>query len=484
MLHDVSVNIASGMRYPHVTPFHPSEEYPEWGEELPIAHEANPVYGLVRDCIKNLGLDAEHQETAEWNPFGEFITPGDRVLIKPNLVLHFNGSGADVRAVTTHGSVIRPVLDYVIRALKGKGQIIVGDAPQANGHFDAIVSQNGLREVVAWYQAQGMPIELLDFRKNFYPDGTRDGVREELPGDPNGYVLVDLGKRSFLEAENHLERLYGSDFDRSFIVERHRQGHQYLLSGSVLQADVIICMPKLKTHRKTGVTINCKNMVGANGDKNYLAHYRVGNARQGGDEYPPDLSIFANVCYRWDRIARDHILVRNTMGSRYLYKMLNKPFSLLQKIYQWTAGGELLQGHGDWYGNDTTWRMCLDLNQIVLFADQDGILHDTPQRKYFSVVDGIVAGEADGPLSPTPKAAGYVACGMGGPFAVDYVAIYQMGFDPERLKVNREAQRFPLFSFHPSKLDVICMQEGNFLDYREVNLLFKPQRNWAGHVER
>ncbi len=147
-------------------------------------------------------------------------------------------------------------------------------------------------------------------------------------------------------------------------------------------------------------------------------------------------------------------------------------------------GKDLLLGHGDWHGNDTTWRMCLDLNQIVLFADRNGSLHDVPQRKYFSVVDGIVAGEADGPLSPTPKAAGYVACGMGGPFAVDYVSIYQMGFDPERLKVNREAQRFPLFSFHPSKLDVICMQEGNFLDYREVNLLFKPQRNWAGHIER
>ena len=181
MLQDVSVNIEKGVAYPKIAPFHPSEVYPEWQKGKSLSHEANHVYGLVRTCIKNLGLDAEHADTAEWNPFGNFISPGDKVLIKPNLVLHFNGSGADVRAVTTHGSVIRPVLDYVVLALKGKGHIIVGDAPQANGHFDEIVSQNGLREVVSWYQKQGVSISLVDFRKNCYPDGTRDGVREDLP---------------------------------------------------------------------------------------------------------------------------------------------------------------------------------------------------------------------------------------------------------------------------------------------------------------
>ena len=136
MLQDVSVNIASGLVYPETAPFHPSETYPEWDGEISTARETNSVYKLVRHCIKNLGLDAEHADTAEWNPFGDFISPGDKVLIKPNLVLHFNGSGADIRAVTTHASVIRPVLDYVVLALKGTGSIIVGDAPQANGHFD------------------------------------------------------------------------------------------------------------------------------------------------------------------------------------------------------------------------------------------------------------------------------------------------------------------------------------------------------------
>ena len=108
MLQDVSVNIASGLVYPETAPFHPSETYPEWGGEISTARETNPVYELVRDCIKNLGLDAEHADTAEWNPFGDFISPGDKVLIKPNLVLHFNGSGAFAALFPHYRSKARP----------------------------------------------------------------------------------------------------------------------------------------------------------------------------------------------------------------------------------------------------------------------------------------------------------------------------------------------------------------------------------------
>ena len=99
-------------------------------------------------------------------------------------------------------------------------------------------------------------------------------------------------------------------------------------------------------------------------------------------------------------------------------------------------------------------------------------------------MDGVIAGEADGPLSPTPKEVGYVACGIGGPFAVDYVSMYQMGFDPEKLKVNRKAQKYALFAFQPSELNVVCMQDGDFVDYRDINMHFHPQRNWVGHIER
>jgi hypothetical protein len=55
-----------------------------------------------------------------------------------------------------------------------------------------------------------------------------------------------------------------------------------------------------------------------------------------------------------------------------------------------------------WYGNDTTWRMVMDLNQIVVFGKKDGTLAETPQRFMYSFCDGIIGGQGDGPLKPEP----------------------------------------------------------------------------------
>ena len=56
------------------------------------SHEAapferpNPVYQAVEDLFRAMGLDEAHAGTPEWNPLGELIRPGDRVIVKPNLV--------------------------------------------------------------------------------------------------------------------------------------------------------------------------------------------------------------------------------------------------------------------------------------------------------------------------------------------------------------------------------------------------------------
>lgn len=480
----VSVNINDTLDYCYNVPFYPPQEYPElknWQyKELNIE---NILYQHVRRCIENMGFDYEHFGTKNWNPLGDIIKPGNLVVIKPNLVLHHNKGDEDIRAVVTHASIIRPILDYVFIALEGDGKVIVGDAPQANANFDIIVENNGLRKLVEWYKSNGMPIELIDFRKNCYPDDYIGGVKKELTGDPNGYICFDLHNRSFLDGLEHLDKLYGSEYDRKFIVKQHNNGHKYLLSGSVMKADVIINIPKLKTHRKAGVTINAKNLVGVNGDKNYLAHYRVG-CNNGGDEFPADVSLLAKLCYQWDRIARDYILIRDTMTSRKVFNILNKPFSLLEKIYYVITGKRLIDGFGDWHGNDTVWRMCLDLNQVVLFGDQNGIYHKTQQRKYISFVDGVIAGESDGPMFPTAKACGLVACGVDNPFVTDYVCIHMMGFSPDKLKISYEAEKSDVFAFSPKEIKVVCEYNGKCVDWSEVNLHFTPQHNWVGYVER
>lgn len=480
----ISVNIDEKIDYCYSAPFHPPvlyEELLDWQREK--LDKTNTVYSHVRKCMVNMGLDKKNIGTKYWNPLCEVVSPGDTVVLKPNLVMHHNNGADDIRAVVTHASMIRPVLDYVFLALNGSGKVIVGDAPQANADFNLIVKKNGLKELITWYQEKGMPIELIDFRKNYYPNDYTKGVKHELPGDPNGYVLVDLKERSFLDNLEHIDKIYGSEYDRKFIVDQHKDGHRYLLSGSIMKADVIINMPKLKTHRKAGVTINAKNLVGANGDKNYLAHYRVG-CTNGGDEFSPNASILAKMFYKWDRIARDHILVKDTMESRRVYKLLNMPFSLVEKIYKNITGRMVIDGFGDWHGNDTVWRMCLDLNQIVIYCDENGIMNDYPQRKYISFVDGIIAGECDGPMFPTAKHCGMVVCGQDTPFKTDYVCIHLMGFDPEKLKINCVAEKSKIFGFEPEDIEVICECNGSKVDYRDINFHFTPQHNWIGHVER
>ncbi len=54
-------------------------------------------------------------------------------------------------------------------------------------------------------------------------------------------------------------------------------------------------------------------------------------------------------------------------------------------------------------------------------------------RKYFSVVDGIVGGEGQGPFCPTSKFSNTIIAGDD-LFAVDCVTARYMGLDPNKIK--------------------------------------------------
>ena len=53
-----------------------------------------------------------------------------------------------------------------------------------------------------------------------------------------------------------------------------------------MKCDLFVNLPKLKTHKKTGITCSLKNFVGINGDKNWLPHHTEGVPANGGDEFP------------------------------------------------------------------------------------------------------------------------------------------------------------------------------------------------------
>lgn len=479
---DVAINI-SNLQYPSLCPFNPDQIYPELkGMYDYTADSNNKVYGAVRDLLVSLELDGNNIGKATWNPFSDFIRQGDKVVIKPNLVLHHNRNKSDISAVVTHASLIRPLIDYTLLALKGTGEVIVGDAPHGDARFDVITKANGLYDLVEWYKSKGYNIKLIDFRKFVYPNGFKSSVFVEREGDPEGYVSVDLGEHSHLCELNNLDRLYGSDFDRSFIVRQHQEGHhKYLVSGTIMKADVVISVPKLKTHKKAGVTINMKNLVGINGDKNYLAHYRIGSPSHGGDEFPNSnnpLLLF----YRWyERFSADHFLAQNKMFYRYLYRICGIPSFCCIALYCLFKGKDNVAICGAWYGNDTCWRMCLDLNYVLKYANKDGKICDTPQRRYFSLVDGIVAGEGNGPMKPDPRPIGALLAGKS-PFHVDYVASYIMGFDPQKLSQIKTAAKEN--GVKEDNLKVICKDHGKIRSYKDINFDFKEPPTWKGTMKR
>ena len=57
-----------------------------------------------------------------------------------------------------------------------------------------------------------------------------------------------------------------------------------------------------------------------------------------------------------------------------------------QRVYQLLTGTDYA---GSWNGNETIWRMILDLNRIFLFADAKGKILSEELRKVFYVVDGL-----------------------------------------------------------------------------------------------
>jgi uncharacterized protein (DUF362 family) len=404
--------------------------------------------------LELLGLDIEQYGSRGWNPLGGLVQPGDTVVIKPNFVREFRetqpGHG---NCLIMHGSVIRAALDYVYLALRGEGRIVIADAPQNDADFEKIWKIACLDEIQAFYREHaGFEVEVYDLRpeRAIKVDGVICG-HERLPGDPRGYVKVDLGRHSmFAEIEHLCHLLYGSEYNTDEVRRHHTGGvHEYLVSGTVLEADCVINLPKLKTHKKTGLTACMKNLVGINGNKNWLPHYRVGTPAEGGDQFPDD--------------GRRHRLERTAVGGfKRLFPMLGplrpwiaRPAKALGKRVFGDTDSETIRS-GNWSGNHTTWATVMDLNRILLYADANGHLHDRPARRLFNIVDAIVAGEGNGPLDPTPRHCGFILAGAN-PVAVDMVCAHVMGFDFRMLPVLAPYARghvLPLVPYTPQEATV------------------------------
>ena len=88
------------------------------------------------------------------------------------------------------------------------------------------------------------------------------------------------------------------------------------------------------------------------------------------------------------------------------------------------SGGESTSV-GSWSGNETIWRTTLDLNHILYFSEY------SPKRTV-TIVDGIIAGEGQGPLKPIPKSAGILVAGEN-PAYIDAVIAKLLGYNVSRI---------------------------------------------------
>lgn len=171
-------------------------------EPTPERPVERPVVSLVR--AQAYELDALRESVrAVMEPLGGFaqmVKPGDRVLLKPNLL-----TGArPTKECTTRPELVRVVAEQVI-AVGGKP--FLGDSP-AFGSAAGVARANGLAQV-----AEDLGIPIVEFH----------GKR---------YAAI------------------GADFDR------------LRLCKEAMEADVVINLPKVKSHCQLVLTLGVKNLFG------------------------------------------------------------------------------------------------------------------------------------------------------------------------------------------------------------------------------
>lgn len=427
-----------------------------------------------------LGLDKE-------NPLSGIVNPGDTVILKPNWIKeHHQYNSKEWESVITHPYLITVVLRFVLLALKGKGKVIIADGPQTDSSFTQILKRMEVDKWMKMGKENGVEIELIDLREDeWIAKGEIIVERRKLPGDPKGSVLVDLkDKSAFATKPVPPLGYYGADYENEETTWAHSNGRNlYKVSRSIIEGDVFINLPKLKTHKKAGITVCMKNLVGINTYRNYLPHYAIGTPEQGGDQFPQ----------RSSKATIEQTIVSMLKKLWAKYPSIAKFFVPIKAVGRRIFGdSSKVIRSGNWYGNDTLWRTVVDLNRILLYANSDGTLRSggiVEAKRYFAIVDGIVAGEGYGPMAPERVNAGILIAGFN-PLAVDCVAAKIMGFDYSKIKYLKEAFNidfYPIANFNYEDIKVFSDYEAWNTYLKDISpksvFRFKPPLGWIGHIE-
>lgn len=492
--------------------YSPSIAYPEYPYcQFGIQTTENAVYDAIRKIFLDLGLDKDNAGRREWNPLGEYIQPGQKVLIKPNFVMHKNGSSNpnDMESLVTHPSIVRCIIDYCLIALKGEGSLIIADAPVKDCDFSLLMKNGGYKKIEEFYQvAHVSPLpQFYDLR----------GLEEEGGQYKQGGkgTLVNIGRESFFYNSGiEVQKLRIPNYDYRKVIQHHKgEKQEYLINSLVLDADVIFSLPKPKTHRKNGYTGALKNFVGVNYSKEYLPHHTEGATSAGGDEYKERTEYRKEQSELRDRIDINRVrinrierflatspmritkcIVRKYLSSlkREQTKLWGRWFDLgKQDDLLWSErakSGDDAAREGTWHGNDTLWRTVLDLNLAVEYADERGNIKEDKQRKILYLGDMVVSGEKEGPMAPSPKK----ECALlfsDNPVAFDSILVKIMGFNYQKFRglvAALDCERLANFSYRDISLISNVPEYNEFIDrvdFSDNFSAFEPTSGWKGFIE-
>jgi len=389
-----------------------------------------------------------------------------RILLKPNWVKH-SITETDEICLRTHDNFLLATLEIVLKYKPAS--VLIGDAPIQGCKWDKVVSTDLILKIDLISKKHNIPVEIKDFRRVVFNPVANNPLTDRAP--ISDYIIFDLGKESYLEpitdAKKNVFRV--TDYDPDKLAESHRPGvHKYCITKELFNADIVISLPKVKTHQKAGITAALKNLVGVNGDKDYLPHHRIGGSGHGGDCYPGN--NFFRSC---SEFALDFA---NRRQGQLWYVIGRK---IAGAFWRLSLPGQEHHLGAAWHGNDTTWRMVLDLNKIAVFGNADGTLSKQPQRQLFSLCDGIVGGQGDGPLRPEPLVLGVISLtnhsGMN-----DLAMATLMQFDISKIAMLDEIKRL-------SKNEKIELSWNNLIiklkDLDSFSIDTKAPPGWHNHLK-
>jgi uncharacterized protein (DUF362 family)/NAD-dependent dihydropyrimidine dehydrogenase PreA subunit len=164
---------------------------------IPVALQRCKNYdpAAVQDCLKKC--------LAPLGGMSAFVSPGQRVLLKPNLL----SAKPPEAAVTTHPEIVRAV---ALEVMDAGGRVCLGDSP-GTGSLAKVLERTGIGTVI-----RELDIEILPFNKS--------------------------------------------------VLTKVTGGHTYRaveMAAEVVDAEVIVNLPKLKTHGQMTLTMATKNMFGS-----------------------------------------------------------------------------------------------------------------------------------------------------------------------------------------------------------------------------